>query len=85
MWVRNLWGGPEAAERWPIRSDLVGVILLGALKAPFILVWLAAKGIGKRLWMCFCGKPLKRGRGGGMERGISCDSGNVTEEDGDEN
>jgi hypothetical protein len=90
MWVRNLWGGPEAAERWPIRSDLSVFLILGVmlvLSIPLILVLLVVEGLCKRLWMLFCRKPLKRAEAEAveMEAGIGCDSGNVTEEvDGDE-
>jgi hypothetical protein len=84
MWARNLWGGPEAAERWPIRSDLGAFALFGAfavLCIPFILVLLVAHGVWKGLCKCFCGKPLKRADAEAveMETGIGCDGSNVTE------
>jgi hypothetical protein len=86
MWMRNLWGGPEAAERWPIRSDLGAFPLLGAIAVlciPVILVFVVAAGLWHGLCMCFCRKPLKRADAEAveMETGIGCDSGNVIGED----
>ena len=62
-------GGPEAAERWPIRSDLGVFPLLGAaavamavLSIPIISVLLVAAGFWNGLCMCFCGKLPKKSR-----------------------
>ena len=49
MWARNLWGGEDAAKKWPIRSDLGGIILggvpLGELAVPFTLVAVVVFGV----------------------------------------
>jgi len=92
MWLRNLWGGPEAAERWPIQHDSPFIFLAGVLFGPpvlvmfvlFILVMLVAfvaKEIGKGVWRCLCKKPLKEDEALEVERGIDCaSSSNITEE-----
>jgi hypothetical protein len=79
MWVRNLWGGPEAAERWPIKSWLGMAILLGAAMAPFLLVMILVMVIWMVLRICVCGKPLIQAQAQAqaveMESGIGFDSG----------
>lgn len=66
MWLRNLWGGPEAAERWPIQHNILIIILAGVALGPFafviflvLLVVFVATEIGKGVWRCLCKKPLK--------------------------
>jgi hypothetical protein len=76
-------------ERWPIRTDLGGLALLGAFAVmliPVILVGLVVHGIWRGLCRCFCGKPIKRADAEvvDVETGIGCNTGNVKEEDGDE-
>lgn len=93
MWLRNLWGGPEAAERWPIQHDFPLIILAGGLFGPptlvillvflvlvtlVVLVGFVVKEIGKRMWGCLCKKPLKEEEAIEVERGIGCASSNVT-------
>ena len=91
MWLRNLWGGPEAAERWPIQHNIPLIILAGVLFGPFafvffvllglvILVVLVATEIGKGVWGCLCKRPLKEDKAIEAERGVGRDSGNIREE-----
>ena len=79
-WLRNLWGGPEAAERWPIQHNIGLIILAGVFFGLFILVGLVAKGIGKGVWGCLYKKPLKEEEAIEAERGVSRDSSDITEE-----
>jgi hypothetical protein len=55
IWARNLLGGPDAAERWPIRSDLGFIVLVGVLMVPLLLVALVVAVICNGLRMCVCG------------------------------
>jgi hypothetical protein len=96
MWLRNLWGGPEAADRWPIQHNIGLIILAGVLFGPFGLVFFVLLGLGmlvavvaneirKLVWGCFCKKPLKEEEAIKAERGEGRDSSNVTgENDGGE-
>jgi hypothetical protein len=92
MWARNLCGGEDAAKKWPIRSDLGGIILvgacivsLGALAVPFMLVAVIIFGVARcvlrGLWCCGDGEPLDEVEAVEMERGMSLDGGSVTEEE----
>ena len=84
MWVRNLWGGPEAAERWPITSYLGMAILFGAAMAPFILVFVLVMVIWKVLQRCVCGKPLIQAEAVELESGVGFGSGIETAEEEDD-
>jgi hypothetical protein len=84
MWVRNLWGGPEAAERWPIKSWLGMAVLFGAAMAPFLLVMILVMIIGMALRACVCGKPLIQTQAVEMESGIGFGSGIEREEEEEE-
>jgi len=57
MWARNLWGGEDAAKKWPIRSDLGGITLggvpLGELAVRYMLIaayTATAQNIARALW-----------------------------------
>lgn len=84
--MRNLWGSEEAAERWPIRTDFGGIILLGSAMVPImftILVLMAMVAVpismAKAAWMQIRGKRVNVVEAGEVERGIiSCKSGSVT-------
>jgi hypothetical protein len=88
MWLRNLWGGPEVAERWPIQHDIGLIILAVLLLGPFVLVMLVlfslvgfvANRIGKGVSGFLCKKPLKEEEVIKAEIGVGRDSVNVTEE-----
>ena len=87
MWLRNLWGGPEAAERWPIQHNILIIILAGVVFGPFVFVFFlvllvvfVAIEIGKGVWRCLCKKPLKEDKPIEAERGVGRDSGNIREE-----
>ena len=91
--MRNLLGGAEAAERWPIRSDFGGLVLLGAflvvgavIGTPLILLWILAMVLGRllrNLSLRIRTKPVRDGEVVEMEGvagfGVS-DSGSVVEE-----
>ncbi|KAN0122886.1 hypothetical protein V8E51_001212 [Hyaloscypha variabilis] len=81
IWVRNLWIGEEAAEKWPIRTDLGGMVLLGVIFGPIFLVILICMavvvipaGIIKGLWQSIRGKPLAVVDGSEAEKGLGCES-----------
>jgi hypothetical protein len=57
-WLCNLWGGPYAAERWPIDPDTGVFIVLGVLLAPLVLGLGVVMGISMGLWEI--GKGLRR-------------------------
>ena len=88
--MRNLWGSEEAAERWPIRTDFGGIILVGSAMVPImftILVLMAIVavpvGMAKAAWVRIRGKRVNVVEAGEVEMGIiSCESGSVTEVDG---
>jgi hypothetical protein len=79
--VRNLWGGEEAAEKWPIRTDFGGMVILGALLGPIFLLALICMvviiipvGIIKGLWERIRGKPVAVVDGSETEKGLGCES-----------
>ncbi|KAE9374901.1 hypothetical protein N431DRAFT_465126 [Stipitochalara longipes BDJ] len=94
MWMRNLLGGMEAAERWPIRPDLGVLVVLGAtavllivLSIPLLLLGLVAIGISKWLgilWLRIRRRPLKKDVEVEMEGGTDFDGSDVLEEEGEE-
>ncbi|KIM98479.1 hypothetical protein OIDMADRAFT_181840 [Oidiodendron maius Zn] len=45
MWLRNLLGGPEAAERWPIQHNIPIIILAGVVFGPFAFVFFVLLGL----------------------------------------
>jgi hypothetical protein len=90
IWLRNLLGGPETAEKWPIRPA-IGLYIIGALISPMILAGAVAAVVGalavmgvvgltKGIWWIFGGKPSKKEEVIEVERGAGCASGNVIEE-----
>ena len=75
IWLRNLLGGPESAERWPILPAIGLYVLLGAFISPlvilfavvgllvFLIVRLArfvVTGVKGGVLRLFCGKPSKK-------------------------
>jgi hypothetical protein len=79
--VRNLWGGEEAAEKWPIRTDLGGMALVGALLGPIFLLVLCCMAvviipvsIVKEIWQRVRGKPVIVVDGSEAEKGVGCES-----------
>ena len=79
--MRNLWGGEEAAEKWPIRTDLGGMVIVGALLGPiFLLVFICMAvviiplGIIKGFWQRIRGKPVAVVDGSEAEKGLGCES-----------
>jgi hypothetical protein len=85
IWARNLWGGEEAAERWPIRTDYGGMIFIGCLVplcVVFFLVLIAVVlpvRMAGALWERIHGERVNVVEAGQVERGIGCESGSVTE------
>jgi hypothetical protein len=82
IWARNLWGGEEAAEKWPIRTDYGGMIFLGCLLGPCVVVIVVVMAIvlipviiAKALWVLIQRKRVNVVEAGEVERGIGCESG----------
>ena len=76
-----MWGGEEAAEKWPIRTDLGGMALLGAFLGPIFLLVLLCMVIVvipvviiKGIWARIRGKPVAVVDGSEAERGLGCES-----------
>jgi hypothetical protein len=86
IWARNLWGGEEAAKKWPIRTDYGGMIALGCVVGPLCVVILVVMAIvlipvsmARALWVRIQRKRVNVVNVGDVERGNGCESGSVTE------
>ena len=86
IWARNLWGGEEAAEKWPIRTDYGGMIFAGCLVGLCFVVILVVMAIvlipvsiASVIWVRIHGKRVNVVDAGEVERGIGCESDSVTE------
>lgn len=81
IWVRNLWGGEEAAEKYPIRTDYGCLVVFGIFMVPcvlivllFIEVVMIPRTAVKTIWTAVRGKPVVVVDGSEAERGIGCES-----------
>lgn len=81
IWVRNLWGGEEAAEKYPIRTDFGGLVVLAIFMVPCMLIVLLFMAVVmiptmvvKKIWTAVRGKPKVVVDGSEAERGIGCES-----------
>ena len=86
IWARNLWGGEEAAEKWPIETDFGSVIFFRCLIWPCCMVIIAVMaivlipvGIARGLWARIHRKRVNIVEAGEVEGGIGCESGSVTD------